>query len=114
MTVEADLYTRLVAICPRVYPDVAPTSTLKPYVTFQQIGGEVINPLDGADPNKENAVFQINVWSTTRKEAKATIKAIEAALRPPPLNARPESAAFNDYDYDMSVYGSQQDFSIWY
>lgn len=113
MTFEQSIYALITPLCARVFPDIAPTSTVKPYVTYQQIGGPVLNPLDGADPGREGITFQVNVWSSTRKEAKALIKQIEAALRPAPFNARPEAAAFNDYDHDMEVYGSQQEFSVW-
>lgn len=114
MTMESAFYALVTPLCPRVYPDVAPTSTVRPYVTYQQIGGPVINPINGSDPGREGVTLQINVWANTRKEAKALIKQIEAALRPAPFSARPASAAFNDYDHDMQVYGSQQEFSLWY
>lgn len=111
---EADLYALLKAICPRAYPDIAPTSTAKPYVTYQQIGGKVINPLDGSAPGKRNAVMQINVWAETRSQALLVMGQIEDAMRAATaFSARPQAAAFNDYDHDMQVYGSQQEFSIW-
>lgn len=112
MTMESDLYARLVAICPRVYPDVAPTSTARPYVTYQQIGGETIDPLDNSAPGKRNAVIQINVWSNTRSEANAISHQIEDSMRL--MSARPQGASLSDYDYDMLVYGAQQDFALWY
>ncbi len=114
MTLEARLFAALDPINERGFPDVAPTSTPKPYWTFQQIGGPVINPLNGDDPGKEGATVQVNVWATTRKEAKALIKQFEAALRAPPVNARPVSASFSDYDHDMELYGSQQEFTLWF
>ena len=43
MTFEADLYTLLKTVTPRVFPDFAPVTTASVYVTFQQIGGDVIN-----------------------------------------------------------------------
>lgn len=114
MTVEADLYNVLKVICPRSFPDIAPTSTAKPYVTYQQIGGQVINPISNEVPNKQNGEFQINVWSSTRAEASAIALQIEAALRQATVFvARPLSAPASDYDHDMLVYGSRQDFSIW-
>ncbi len=114
MTVETALVALVKPICQRVFPDVAPTTTKRPYVTYQQIGGPVLNPINGDDPGKEGVTLQVNVWASTRIEAKALIKQIEAALRPPPFSARPVSAAFNDFDHDMQSYGSQQDFTLWY
>jgi hypothetical protein len=113
MTMEATLFNALKVICPRAYPDIAPTSTVRPYVTFQQIGGDVLNPLDNSAPGKRNAVMQINVWSNTRAEAVALMDQIEDSLRTA-LVARPEAAKFNDYDNDMLVYSSQQEFRYWY
>lgn len=111
MTMESTLYTVLHGICPRVFPDIAPTNTVRPYVTWQQIGGDVINPLDNSAPGKRNAIVQINVWSNTRVEANSISQQIEDAMRAIP--ARPQSASFSDYDYDMLVYGAQQEFSLW-
>jgi hypothetical protein len=114
MSVEADLYGVLNAICPRTFPDFAPVSTMRPYVTYQQIGGQVINPIGNDVPNKQNGEFQINVWSNTRAEAAALARQIEAALRQSSaFIARPLSAPASDYDHDMEIYGSRQDFSIW-
>jgi hypothetical protein len=113
MTMEATLFNALKVICPRAYPDIAPTSTVRPYVTFQQIGGDTLDPLDNSAPGKRNAVMQINVWSNTRAEAVALMDQIEDSLRTV-LSARPQSAKFNDYDNDMLVYSSQQEFRYWY
>lgn len=115
MSMESDLFLLLQGVCPRVYPDVAPTDTPRPYVTWQQIGGDVINPLNNEPPGKRNASIQINVWSETRAEAISVINQIEDAMRvATAFLARPQAAAFNDYDHDMKRYGSQQEFSIWY
>lgn len=115
MTFEADLYTLLKAVTPRVFPDFAPVDTLRPYVTFQAIGGDVINPLSGAAPGKRNAEMQINVWSDKRSDALSVSRAIEDSMRAATaFLARPLSAAVSDYDADVPVYGSRQDFSCWF
>lgn len=114
MTVETLLRAAIVGLCPRVFADVAPVKTLRPYVTYQQIGGEVITFLDNSLPSKENAVFQINVWDDTRQGAKALAKQIEAALTTTmSIQARPMAAVMSDYDEDMERYGTRQDFSAW-
>lgn len=113
MTMEADLTTLLKTLCPRVTPEFAPTSTVKPYVTYQQIGGDVINPINNDAPGKRCAVIQINVWSDVRSQARGLIDQIEDAMRSF-HSARPQSAAFTDYDHDMLVYSSQQEFRFWY
>lgn len=119
MTFEADLFTLLKAAAPalgtRVYPDFAPTSTTRPYCTYQQIGGDVINPFENVVPDKRNSVVQVNVWSNTRMEALSIIRAIEDAMRAASaFQARPIGAAVADYDADIPVYGARQDFTCWH
>jgi len=114
MTLEERLYIELAAVCPRVFPDFAPPETERPYVTFQQIGGEVVECLDNTVPSKENADMQVNVWADSRKEAKAVILAIEARLSgATEIQASPIAAAVSDFEADMARYCSRQDFDIW-
>lgn len=111
---EASLFTLLKAICPRTYPDFAPTSTVRPYVTFQKIGGQAINYTGGEIPTERNADVQINVWSDTRLQADTLIQQIEDALRSATaFTARPNAAPMTDFDADMQVYACLQDYSIW-
>lgn len=115
MTFEADLFTLLKLDSARVFPDFAPVDTPRPYVTYQAVGGHVINPLANVSPGKRNAEIQINVWSNTRAEALSVSRAIEDRMRTATaFTARPISAAVSDYDADIPVYGSRQDFSCWY
>jgi hypothetical protein len=114
MTLEVDLYNVLKGICPRTFPDFAPVSTTRPYVTYQPIGGQVINPISNEVPNKQNTEYQINVWADRRADASALMLQIEAALRQATaFVARPLSAQVGNSDADIPVYGSSQDFSIW-
>ncbi len=115
MSLESLIAPVLQAVCPRAWSDFAFSVKDRPFVTFQQIGGQVINPLNNEMPGMRNATVQINVWADTRDEARSLMYQIEAALRAASgFIAQPQSAAFNDYDHDMQVYGSQQDFSVWY
>lgn len=114
MSLEEKLTLALKAICPRAFPDFAPTDTLRPYITWQQIGGETIDIIDNTVPSKENAQVQINVWSDTRVEAKAMILQIEAAMIvSTAFQARAISACASDADPDTGRRCSRQDFSIW-
>jgi hypothetical protein len=114
MSLETQLFTLLTPVCPRVYPDFAPVTTQRPYVTFQQIGGQAVNHLDRLVPNKRNANIQINVWSDTRLEANTLAQSIEDVLRMTTVfQAEPSSAITADFDADIPVYGTIQDFSIW-
>lgn len=114
MTLEEKLVALLLPICPRTFPDFAPPDTARPYVTWQQIGGETVDFSDNAVPSKENALVQINVWSDRRSEAKDIIKQIESALIGAiAFDARPTAAAASDADPDMARYCSRQDFAVW-
>ena len=114
MSLETQLYTVLVAVTPSVFPDFAPATTQRPYVTFQQIGGQAVNMLDRFTPNKRNATVQVNVWANTRAEAMTLMQSIEDAIRAATVfQGEPESAAQSDFDADIPVYGASQDFDIW-
>lgn len=114
MTVEFDIYTALKAACQRVFNDFAPVGTERPYVTFQQIGGDAVNFIDGTVPDTKNGVFQVNVWADKRSESVALALQIEAALiGSSAFQAQPVAALVADFDPDVPVYGTRQDFSIW-
>lgn len=114
MSLESDLYTVLTAQCPRVYPDTAPPNTTRPYVTWQQIGGQAPTFVERATPSVRNARIQVNVFTTTRISANALMLAIEAALTASDkFQCKPESAHVNTHDPDFDDYGCMQDFSIW-
>lgn len=116
MTVESDLYTALkTLVSNRVYPDIAPAGAAKPYITYQQVGGDVINMLGPYTPGKRNGRFQVNVWATTRAAANALMKQVEDALMTSTtLNARPQMAAISTHEEETQLYGQLQIFSIWF
>lgn len=114
MSLETDLVAVLQTQCPRVFPDVAPVSTLRPYVIYQQVGGERAHYVEGQQITKVNALVQISVWHATRLEANALSRQIEAALlAATTLQATPEGALISAYDDTTELRGAQQDFSIW-
>ncbi|HEY8606630.1 MAG TPA: DUF3168 domain-containing protein [Noviherbaspirillum sp.] len=114
MSVEKAIREALLAICPRVFYDFAPVETERPYVTLQQIGGQAVSFVDDAVPELQNGEFQINVWADKRTEASALAVQIEAALiQADAFEARPSAAPASDFDPDVPVYGTRQDFSIW-
>jgi hypothetical protein len=115
MSFEADIYTVLAAVTPRVFPDFAPVSTARPYVTYQQIGGQVVSLLANTAPGIRQSEVQINVWSDTRKEAMEIARAIEAAMTTATaFTARTAVDVIADYDADVPVYGARQDFRCWH
>ena len=64
MTVEADLFNLLkTLVSNRAFPDFAPVNTTRPYITYQQIGGQVVVFTEGAMADHDNGVFQ--TWVST-------------------------------------------------
>lgn len=114
MTVEASINTVLAAVCPRVFPDFAPVSTVRPYITYQQIGGDAPGFVGREVPSKQNGLIQINVWADTRMAASALAIQIEAAMiAATAFQANAQGAPAGDFDADIPVYGCRQDFSVW-
>ena len=114
MSLESDLVTTIGALCSgRVYPDIAPHDTARPYVVWMQVGGEAVNPLDNEAPGVRHARIQINVWHDTRKSANELMYQIEDALRPTPFNGRPLGALISRFDEASTYRGAQQDFYFW-
>jgi hypothetical protein len=115
MTIEAKIYNALSPLVGgRVFPDVAPLTTVRPYIVYNQVGGEALSYLENSVPSKKNGRFQFNVWADTRATSAAVMLQIETALvTSTTMQARPMSAPNNDFDHDMDLFGSMQDFTIW-
>jgi hypothetical protein len=116
MPFEADLFAVLrgadAALGTRVYPNFAPVSTQRPYVTWQQIGGPLISPLGGEASGLRLPEIQVNVWADTSKEAKRIAHAIEVAMRAAAaFRATPVGELVDDFDAEIPVHGTRQDFS---
>ena len=114
MTIEADIFTALKGLVGnRCFPDFAPLSTARPYITYVQIGGEALNYIDDTLPNGKQGRFQLNVWGDTRASVSALMLQVEAAMiQATAFQARPLSAPSSAYDHDSLVYGSMQDFNV--
>jgi hypothetical protein len=115
MTVEADIFSLVKGLAAnRAYPDVAPTGAPRPYIVYQQVGGQALAFFDRATPSKKNGRFQISVWADTRSAASALALQVESALvGASTIQAEPVGAPIADYDPDTNLYGTHQDFSVW-
>lgn len=116
MSVESIIFDALKSLVSnRVYPDIAPENATKPYITYQQVGGEAVNFIDTTVPSKKNARFQINVWSQTRLEAASLSRQIEDAIRVvSTLQTTVLGAPAALYEADTKLHGTRQDFSFWH
>lgn len=111
---EAALTTLLKTLCPRVFPDVAPEETVRPFMTYQGIGGEQSRLLDNTHAGWRNTLMQVNAWATTRSEALSLIRQAEDALcASPDMVAHPMGDSMSTYEEETGLYGSIQRFSIW-
>ena len=115
MTVEATIFTTLTGlVAARVYPDVAPVGTIRPYITYQKVGGTAVNFLDQATvPSKKMSRFQVGVWGDTRSSVAALAIQVEDALRVvSSLQTVVEGVPVASYEPDTGLRGSMQDFSF--
>lgn len=114
MSMESDLHTLLKTVCPRTFPDVAPSGTAAPFIAWQGLGGESLRFVDNTAPDKRNTYMQVSAYSTTRAEALALIRAAEAALcASPAFVCKPRGEPISTYEEDTKLYGAIQRHSIW-
>ena len=86
MTIHQDLYEylkvhRLVSaqVGTRIFPQMAPTSATKPYITYDQISSDQQHHMDG--PSRLcMATFDISVWSDSSEEMNEVAEAVRLAL----------------------------------
>lgn len=113
MSMESDLSALLLTKCPRVFPDVAPSGTAKPFVTWQGIGGEALGFLNNTAADKRKTLMQVNAWATTRLQSLVLIREIETAMRgSATFMATPQGEPMSTYEQDTELYGCVQRFEI--
>ncbi len=101
----------------RVYPDVAPLSTTRPYITIQKVGGQAWNYLESVFVGSRHARVQVNCFASTRNQANALARSVEVALvQNTTLRCWVETPAIDTYTPDLTppLYGTRQDFSARY
>lgn len=112
MNIETQIYAALQEfVDERVFPDVAPEGTARPYITYTGAGGQPLSFLDGSAPDKEFARVQINVWCDTRIEASDLGKVVELALRAnATLQTQVVTGRVSTFDETTQYRGTMQDF----
>jgi hypothetical protein len=114
MSMEANLHALLKTLCPRVHQVVAPNVEVRPYVTWQCVGGRSLRAVDNAPLSQRNTMTQINVWADKPGDAKALSEAIEEALcASAAFTAEPQGEALAAHDPQTNRFGSLQRFSIY-
>ncbi len=99
----------------RIYPGVAPADAgSAPYITWTQGGGQAVNFQDGAQPSKENARIQINVWASTVIEANHIAQLADTALRAyTALSTTVLTGKFSQQDEVTKRFGTYRFYSCW-
>ncbi len=99
----------------RIFPDVAPEGTARPYIVYQQVGGSAFNYVEGGLVGLRNARVQISVWADARIQASQIGDQAEAILLGVAgLQPQVLGAASSIYEPDTGLRGRMQDFSFHY
>ena len=114
MTVEANIKTALdPLVAGRVFPDFAPLGTPRPFVCYEQAGGEALSNLDGTLPDKKNGRFEVGVYADTRAQCAAIALQVESAMAASAaFQCTALHAPISDYAPDVKLYSSTQNFSV--
>jgi len=98
----------------RVFPDVAPLGTARPFITYQAVGGAPTNYLSGDRPDKQHVRMQVNCWAEGRAEASELGALVEDALRAAThLQIEVLSGRVANFDEETDLRGTMQDFSLY-
>jgi hypothetical protein len=98
----------------RFYPDVVPEDAKFPAITYHQVGGRAGWYVDRTMPSHKHGRFQINVWAKSRLEASQLARQVENTICASTLIAEPNGAATSLYEQLLALYGTRQDFGIWF
>lgn len=97
----------------RCYPDVGPAGAVRPYVTYQQVGGQSPNILQNVI-GIQNSRIQINVWADNRLDASNLLQSIATILTNATYQGVSLGAPVSTFEFDTRLYGARQDFSMWW
>ena len=99
----------------RIYPGIAPATTVPPYVVYSRISVIEILTLDlnGGLNNLENTRMQCDVWGPVYAEVDATAQAIKAALKGwARQNTMQDTQDL--YEFETRLHRVMLDISIWH
>jgi hypothetical protein len=116
MTIESEVFRIVSAVVGgRCFPDTAPLNTTRPYATYQQVGGMLLQPLAKVVADKGSAHMQINIWHSSRLNARLLEYAVESAMvTDENIIARKIVESVYEYDDDLKLFGFRMEFMCWY
>lgn len=115
MSLEADLKNLWGPLVGgRLFPLVIPLNAVRPCMVWQQVGGRAGWYVDKKLPSHKHARIQLFVWSDRFLEARSLARAAEKALCESPIIAEPYGALNDAHNEALNLYGTRQDFGVWY
>lgn len=115
MSLEASLFTLLGALVDgRCTPDKTDDNPVYPLIVYQAVGGVALDFAEQRAAPDDNARVQIVVWSLSRLEASDLARRARDALLGSHLPVKTMGAGVSISNDLLDLYGSRQDFSIWY
>lgn len=114
MTTESLIYDTLKGLVSnRVFPDFADIGTVRPFICFEQAGGDALSFLDGTLPDKKHGRFAIGVYADSRASCAAIALQVESAMAAQTaFQSTAIHAPISDYARDVKIYSSTQNFSV--
>ena len=114
MTVESQIYEVLKSLVGnRCFPDFAPLGTVRPFITFEQTGGDALSYLNGTLPDTKNGRFEIGVYADSRASCAAIALQVESVMAAATaFQASAIHAPISDYASEVMIYSSTQNFSV--
>lgn len=113
MSLETDFVAVLKTCCDSVFPGSAPASQPRPFVTWEQLGGDAARYVDNTPMAKRLALLQVDTWATTKAAAMQLAREIEDALcAATTITARPLSDQSGRQDEYVDAYGVTQEFEV--
>lgn len=118
MTIESDIFTRLVAAVPlvvsRVYPLLLPQNPTLPAITYQRIS-DVREQSLGGDSSLQHPRFQFSCWAETYAVALAVAEQVRLALQGiTAAGGGYYEGALDLYDSETGWYHVPVDMTIWH
>lgn len=113
MSVESDLDTLLKAICPRSYAVRVKSVPAKPYLIWQQLGGDSIMFTDHTPADKRSVLMQVTAWGESYLSVIGLIRQVEDAMcASSAFLATPTGEPLTTHEPDTDLFGAIQRFNI--
>lgn len=117
--IETEIYSALSAdttisavTSARIYPVIMPQNVTFPALTYERIGGQPVNGLDGY-LGMDNARIMINAWATRYDEAKELAEDVHDRMNKIRTFRALLVNHLDGYDQDAGLYIVSQDYSCW-